>query len=1133
MIEDNAGRLYMSTPSSLSIYDKKNQTFSTITTDDGKILPAIRMIKTKKGYIYVSTNGRGLYYIDYKTNTLKKITYNAASDRYYYYYYTSIPALMEDKDLNLWLGTFKKGILTLQGNPKQFGSLEFSNIKDRSGSVINSILKDYDGNIFYSANGYGVYKINHSRQNVTHFNNVQDVINLYEDSYNTLWISSHSKGLAKMNKNTGQIDFSNIPFNKELNLNNYINTMVEGRDSCLYISTFSTGFIRYNIKTGKYARYDMKQKDTGKGKLDNNWINAMLCDSEGLIWLGHANGVTCFNPRTNSFIKFKNKELLSKQACILLMEGDNNTIWIGTFDGLFCLNKKTGVIFLYDVNKGLSNNVICGLGKDKFGNVWCSTFDGINKIIPKENKVVNYYMGNGLVDKIYSLGVYFVDKKGMIYFGGNNGITFFQPEKILTSPIYKSNIITTNVYIDNKLINTNTQSGGKQIIKTKVEDAKEFSFAFQDNTVTFEFSTMDFNDHENIFYEYRIKSLSNKWYATLPGVNQITYYNLDPGKYTLEVRASKYGVYSPVKYLTLNILPPWYRSFWAYLIYTLIIISIGLLIADILRKKRVELINESKLRFFTNISHELRSPLTLLVSPLEILLQGNFDQQTQTRLRSMYRNVNRLLNLVNQILDIRKIDKGQMKLKYTETEMVGFIQEAFSIFEEQSIQRKIHFEFKHPTNSLLAWIDRNNFDKILINLLSNAFKYTPDGGEIIISLSTKENKSPLRNYFEISVTDSGIGLCEDEIEKIFDRFYQGDNQEAFTTSSGIGLNLAKTLVHLHHGTIRANNRTDGTKGSCFSLSIPLGKEHVSKEDLAEEVSNTRPVLKQQHFIPELETKKKSDKKKKNYKILVVDDDIDIRDFFKQELSDLYKVITATNGYEALEMASTQSPDLIISDVIMPQMDGLTLVKNLKGNNSVCQIPIILLTSKVEFKDKTEGLNKGADGYIPKPFNIEELLAVINNLILNRNILKGKFSGEQEQKGRIKNIEKKSDNEVLMERIMNVVNENIGNSELNVEFLVTRVGVSRVQLHRKMKEVTGFSTIDFIRNMRMKQAPLLLIEKGLDVSRTAYSVGFVSPTHFSTVFKKYYGVSPSEYIEMHRSPQYEMKYPVDSSPCHTN
>lgn len=1103
IVEDKNGRLYVSLSKAICFLDESTGKFVPISSGDGEDVSFRTMILSSKGTIYIATEGHGLRYIDNVSNKLKPATNRSGS---FNYDTAKIYALAEDRDQNLWLGCFQKGILMIPSESTEFNYWGFVDKEYQLGNTITSIIKDHQNKVWCGIDKEGIFKLSSKGKKEKHFAEVKDITRMIEDSDNTLWVTSYNKGLAKINPQTGQYHFENIPFQ------GYMKTLTEGLDKHLYISTFGFGFIRYNLKTREWVQYNMKQEDPVKGNLGNDWINTIICDSDGLIWFGHYKGVSCFDPQQERFLTIES-EVLPKQICISLAEGKDNNIWIGTYNGLYCFNKKTKQIKNYTVNDGLSSNVICGIAQDNNGNIWCSTFKGINQLRIEDNKIINFYIGNGLVDKIYNRGIYFKAKDNMIYFGGSGGITSFSPQNISITN-YKHEILTTNVYVHNQSVNTNSLSGGERIISTNILDAKDFKFSYEDNTFTFEFSTIDFKDPENIYYEYRLKDLSDDWNSTLPGINRITYNHLNPGKYTLEVRAGKYGSYTPIKQLSLTISPPWFKSTWAYILYLCLFVAIGILVINLIRRKRNERISESKLQFFINISHEIRSPLTLIISPMEKLMKGNFDAPTMKTLQNMHRNANRILGLVNQLLDIRKLDKGQMRLKFSETDMVGFIKELYDVFEYQSTKRDINFIFDHPMDKLAVWVDRNNFDKILMNLLSNAFKYTPDGGEIIILLRTgidNENRGVLENFMEICILDTGIGLDKGKIDKIFDRFYQGQNQETFTTvGSGIGLNLARTLIQLHHGSITAFNRTD-TKGSCFTIRIPLGNEHLNKDEIAEYGSTVRPILQQASTPVDVQDETKKIKRKTNYKILVIDDEKEIRDYLKEELGETYKILEAENGAEGLKMALSQQPHLIISDVVMPHMDGFTFVKKLKTNNNISHIPVILLTSKTEYKDRIEALDKGADSYLTKPFNIEEVIITVNNLITSRQTLKGKFSGVQDQEDKVKPINFKSSDEVLMERIMAVINDNISNPELNVELLVSKIGLSRVQLHRKLKELTGISTGDFIRNIKLKQAAALLREKKMNISQVAYSVGFTNQTHFSTIFKKFYGVSPSDYI----------------------
>lgn len=472
--------------------------------------------------------------------------------------------------------------------------------------------------------------------------------------------------------------------------------------------------------------------------------------------------------------------------------------------------------------------------------------------------------------------------------------------------------------------------------------------------------------------------------------------------------------------------------------------------------------------------------MTLIVSPLENLLKRDYDADTMKMLRLMQKNANRIINLMNQLLDMRKIEKGQLNIHCVETDMVDYIKELISLFTYQAEKRNINLCFDYEQEELPAWIDPNNFDKVLVNLLSNAFKYTPDGGEIKISLREKVNEltvGDLQHFIEIEVIDSGSGIDANKLEKIFERFYQApSNGFNGSIGFGIGLNLCRMIVKLHHGTINACNRQDA-QGSRFIIHIPYGKDHLKKSEWVDAENKTTsrvPSVLGLSQESEEETAKTRNHKA-NYRIVIVDDDDEILRFLEAELSSQYKVYICRNGKEGLQTILKQQPDLIISDVVMPEMDGISLLKTIRNNPNVSHIPFILLTSKAEYKDRIEGLSKGADAYLGKPFVVEELRVHIKNLIETRLLLKGKFSGVRDQVGKIEIAENKSGDERLMERVMNVMNKFLDDSEFNVEMLAREVGLSRVQLHRKMKDITGVSTSVFIRNLRMKKAAALLQE----------------------------------------------------------
>jgi DNA-binding response OmpR family regulator len=513
------------------------------------------------------------------------------------------------------------------------------------------------------------------------------------------------------------------------------------------------------------------------------------------------------------------------------------------------------------------------------------------------------------------------------------------------------------------------------------------------------------------------------------------------------------------------------------------------------RRQTRQQLDEEKMKFLINATHDIRSPLTLIMSPLHKLLRCDFDQETKNELKTIEHNAQRIQNLVNQILDIRKIDKQQMKLQCQETDMVQYVGNILKSYDYMAKERNIDFHYRPAVDKLNVWLDRSALDKVVDNLLSNAFKYTYDGGAIEVRVAEGE-----RNTAVLQVVDTGMGIKGDA-NRLFDRFYQGTSSRSMhIEGTGIGLNLCKMMVEMHHGTIEAANRDD-VQGSIFTVHLPLGKAHLSAEEI---------------LIPEEKEQGQRQKAQSSYKVLVVDDDVEIGDYIAQELGSFYRITTVTNGREALrQLLSTETDrqfDLVVSDVMMPEMDGFTMLRMIKTNMNISHIPVVMLTSKSDVANRLEGLERGADAFLAKPFDMDELHVVINNLISKNLRLKGKYSGTQQQKDKVVETNVKGNDEILMERIMKAINEHLSDSDFNVEMLTKEVGISRAQLHRKMKEMTGLPISEFIRNIRLEQAVRLLKEQKINVTQVAYTVGFSNLAHFSTVFRKQFGVSPTEYIE---------------------
>jgi len=1143
IIEDKSGNLFVGTQTQgVSLFDKKTRKFFSIPYASNVTL-SVYCMSLVGGRLLIGTDGQGLK------------TYNPGSRKIEDYSINSAPldfsrgkihSILEDRDKNLWLGLFQKGIALI---PKQENAFEYYGERSvyynpiGQGCVM-SIYQDSRYHLWVGSDNEGVFELDANGKRLRHYqpeNSPHAIANtimcMREDSNGDFWVGSYTRGLAKLDRNTGKCDYS-------LHLNNEkIFSIAEDRHKNLYIATLGSGFYCYNLLTGKLKHYESSKDETGdltRNELANDWINYIFCDSDGLVWLGHYKGISCFNPATESFINYGSvNTLITGRVGYVIQEDYLGHIWSGTTDGLYCFDKKTRYLKRFTTKNGLPNNVICGLCEDKKHDLWISTYKGISRYNVSKDRFINYYAGDGLQGNEFTHGAFYKDHSDKVYFGGPNGVTCFYPVSIAGA--YKApEVEITDFYIFNEPVHKNIYSGGQPVIYTSVSDANLFQLSYKDNTFSIAFSTFQYNNPEQISYQYKIDELSTQWLSSEPGVNRVTYNNLPPGKYHFHVRTFNHGVYSKIRSIKILITPPWYQMWWAYCIYVgfFFLLMLGILNyiisrmrhrREMMKREHIEQLNEAKLQFFINISHEIRTPMTLIINPLEKLLAETKGKPIQKTYLMIYRNAQRILRLINQLMDIRKLDKGQMFMKFRETDMVGFIDDVVLTFDYMARKKRIHFTFEHAMPQLKVWVDLNNFDKILMNIFSNAFKYTPVGGDVSVSLTTGTDalrKDALREYFQIIVADSGIGIDKDKIERIFERFYQINNDVTKSNfGTGIGLHLSKSLVELHHGTITAENREDAS-GSRFIIRIPLGSAHLRADELedaevgSEAIRASFTKLEKQEFTEEFSDEdgdgKRTVKAKTHFCLLLVEDEYEILEYLKEELSDEYRIKTCKNGKEAYEMILTNTPDLVISDIMMPEMDGLTLCRKIKQNVNVNHVPVVLLTAKTKPEDTIEGMETGADAYIVKPFNTELLKSTISNLIVNRRLLRNKFSGAQQQEDKIQKIAIKSPDEILLGRIMKVINENIANPGLNVEMLASNVGLSRVHVHRKLKELTNLSARDFIKNIRLQQAAALLKEKKLTISEVAYATGYTNLSHFSSSFKEVYGMSPKEYMQEHLS-----------------
>lgn len=1136
--EDKQGNIFVGTLSQgLNKYDEQAQLFRQVPYPGNSQLLVKTLLLNKENILFIGTDGQGLKIYDEQKNIVEDYEINSAP---FDFSKGKVHSIVQDKDNNYWLGIFQKGITFIPGTEKKFDYYGFKSLKNNpiGSSSVMSICRDHEGITWIGTDNDGIYGINDKGKRVSHFVQTSSptsisniILSIFEDSNHDLWVGSYTKGLARLNRKTGSCEY--IP---EL-LNQRVYCISEDNQKNLLVGTYGAGLYKISLKDHREMAYFESRKsendDFSIDELSNDWINDILFDSEGLIWIAHYKGVSCYNPIKKTFINYlRQNTIVPKTIAYTLYEDKSGKIWIGTSSGLYVFNKKGESIKSYSIKDGLPNDVICGIQEDENGNIWISTYLGISKFDISENRFINYYAGDGLQGNEFTRGARFKDPEGRMYFGGINGVTCFYPKDI-TDTKKELKVLITDFYLFNHAIRQGDKSGSHEIINTSVLDADKFTLSYNDNTFSIEFSTLEYTNPERIVYQYMIEELGSDWINSYPGTNRVTYTNLNPGTYTFKLRAQDHDNYSEIKTIKIIITPPWYQSVWAYAVYAALIVLFAYFIANYIRsrvlhrqeemrRKHQEQINEAKLQFFINISHEIRTPMTLIISPMEKLISENKDVKLQKTYIMIHRNAQRILRLINQLMDIRKLDKGQMRLHFRETDIVGFIEDLMLTFEYLAQRKNIYFNFIHKDEKLNVWIDLNNFDKILLNILSNAFKYTPDNGNITIELTSGHNENtrgPLREYFEITITDNGIGIDKDKIEQIFERFYQINNDLTNSNfGTGIGLHLSRSLVELHHGTISAENRT-GSQGTRFIIRVPLGSDHLKIQELENgEMYKTEPIERSSITSEIIESAEegKKDRPKTKYRILVVEDEDEIRDYIKEELSSEYRIIEAPDGKKALELILMENPDLIISDIMMPEMDGITLARKVRQNININHIPIILLTAKATQESKIDGLDIGADAYISKPFNTELLKSTVANLIESRQLLRNKFTGLQQQDDKLQKIEIKPADEILMQKVMRIINENLSNPDLSVEMLAASVGMSRVHMHRKLKELTNQSARDFIRGIRLKQAATLLSGKKLTISEVAYATGFSNLSHFSSSFKEFYGLSPKEYTGKNES-----------------
>ena len=1021
----------------------------------------------KEGVLYVCTSGNGLMKIDRGANKLVPAFIDDNILRT-----ANANAILIDKDRNIWTSCYNKGIYKLDSSSYPFRCWDLSTHNIHTGSGVSSLAIGRNNDIWCAVQNNGLYVFDFEGRLLAHPNSPAGTGLVYCDRRGQFWLCTE-KALYRYNPSTGDSKL-------ELKFDGWgLNCMADDKQGRLYISNFGKGFCIYDTNSGEHRMVSMNQHASGKPQLWNDWISSLMIDDHDMLWIGTNKGISRMNTHNGEFSNFPSGCLLPDIRCTSLAQGEQGEIYAGTNSGLYKYSYKTNAMEQVKASEQLVGHDINVLFPEKGDDVWMGTTNGIWLYNKKGDNLLGYVHGYGLNSREYRHGMTARPGEGLLVFGTNNGITVFHTDEVRHVNISLGEVFLTDFVI-----------GGRHA--DCLQD--KFTIPYDESTFSMQFSLLDYRNVENITFEYRL-SKNHEWTSIPEGTNTIYFNRMMPGQYKLEVRAVCNGTVSrSTKTMTLVVESPWYASTLAYLIYIIMAMSVFVGLFLVYRRHKREELEEAKMQFLINATHDIRSPLTLIIEPLSKLKTIIGNSEGRDYIDTISHNAQRLLLLVNQILDERKIDKNQMRLLCSETEMVAYVKRAIKSYKFRAEQRDIKLVLDARIDQLKLWVDRIHFEKVISNLLSNAFKYTPNGGEIRIGIST-DGKQGI-----ITVADTGIGLQEEKTERLFERFYQSKSARVVNKAgTGIGLNLCRALVTLHGGKISAANREDGVTGSVFTITLPLGNKHLKPEEI-EMATETEKLKKSLNRQPS-----------KNLRVLVVDDEEEIAQYIKNELSVYYRFTLCHNGKEGLkELLGDSHYDIVISDVMMPEMDGIQLLKHIKSNAKLNDVPVILLTSRAEVADRLEGLKRGADAFLAKPFSIEELHIQIDNIIDNIRRIRGKYSGKQDQADKVEAIKVEGNDDVLMKRIMKSINEHVSDPEFNVERMSEEIGLSRAQLHRKMKEITGISSSEFIRNIRLEQAAKLICEGKINITQVAYAVGYNNQTHFSTVFKKHYGMSPTEY-----------------------
>lgn len=1141
MQQDLGGNLWLGTKGKGLLVLKPDNTYKAYRhsdTDPGSLGndQVLSLLRDKAGRIWVGTINGGLNLFDNAAQKFVHYTYQPA--KAYSLSQRTISAIYEDRQGNFWIGTHRGGVNLYNPGAKKFdvyrqevsgNSLSYNDVK--------CFEEDHTGKIWVGTDGGGLNLFDRQRNLFTAYRHrVNDksslssdaVLDIYEDRQHRLWIATWGGGLNLMNPASGTFtSFRNNAADLRSISSDFVQCTFQDRAGNLWVGTYFGGLNLFDAATRSFKR--VITDPAGKTKLLGNNVVAINEDAEGNLWIGTDDGgLNCFRQNSQTFEHYFEKE--SKKPDIRVIFSDHKGgLWVGQ-SGLYRYNKQKDSFLLFTDQAGLVHDFVKGITEDGQNNLWVSTSNGLVRLNPATGRANKFNTSDGLQGMEFEANAYMKTSSGQMFLGGINGFNAFYPNEI------KSNTYVPPVYITGfEIFNKEVLPGeGDSPLEKDISFTKEIRLNYLQSSITFDFAALNYLAPENNRYGYRLSGFNNTFNYTTG--HTATYTNLDPGDYTFTVKAANNdGVWNAAgTSVHIIISPPWWLTWWfrtllvlliSGAVYRLVRYRQNLQLKKLEEDKKEEL-HQLQLQFFTNISHEFRTPLTLLLGPLEKFISSGIHPEQSRTYQLMYRNATRLMNLINELMDFRKAESGVLKLNVTPGNITVFLQEITDEFNLWAEQKHIRFKIEnHDAGGRDVYFDRQLLEKILLNLINNAFKYTNNGGEITVKLFFDEseftpsyqNELKINNAYQpkkamyILVADTGIGISAESIQHLFQRYYRITSSHL---GSGIGLAFVKTLTLLHKGCISVYSERN--KGTEILIALPIDE---SDYDTGERwVSDNKPVLLEsvnaewQQQSPEPEAAEPANTPTVNAAsryILLVEDNTELRTFLKEILGGIYHVIEAQNGREGLALAKANFPNMIVSDVMMPDMNGIELCKLIKQDEQTRHIPFILLTAKDSLQSKLEGIESGADFYFSKPVSINLLLLTIRNVFLQQEKLKERYTHDHQVE--MMEVVHSARDKQFMDELVKLIEGELTNPELDVDFLCTHLNMSRTKLYELIKRLTGQSIVEFIRTVRLNKAMYILTHEDASISEVILRVGIQTQSYFTKAFKKEFGKNPSQFL----------------------